>query len=240
MGKKIILSESQFKDYIANALKQKRNNPTQTEREIEQGNFNLNNSRYAIEEENFSQFGLEPNPEQKKKEIEQSWNEFNTMNKDKVNKVTPEMIKSLKPNEIFVFGSNLKGLHAGGAARFAYDRFGAEWGNGNGIQGQSYAIPTLSNPGGMALHMLPLSEIKKYVDEFLQFAEQHRDLVFLVTPIGCGIAGFTPQQIAPLFKAAMQMNNVTLPQSFIEILDPDKEDLESLMSEINEILDPDL
>lgn len=173
----------------------------------------------------------------KQKQIDQSWNEFNKMNNEPFNKVTPEMISSLKPNEIFVFGSNLKGLHAGGAARFALDRFGAQWGNGVGIQGQSYAIPTLSDPGGISMHMLPISEIGKYVNEFLQFANEHKDLVFLVTPIGCGIAGFTPRDIAPLFKDAMQMNNVTLPQSFIDILEPDKENLENLLEDI---LDPDL
>ena len=232
MGKNVILSETQFKDYIANALKSKRNNMAQTEREISDGNFNLDNTRFAIEEENFSNFGLEPNPEQKQKEINQSWNEFNKMNNQPFEKVTPDMINSLKPNEIFVFGSNLKGLHAGGAARFALDRFGAQWGNGVGIQGQSYAIPTLSNPGGMQSNMLPLSVIGKYVNEFLQFANEHKDLVFLVTPIGCGIAGFTPEDIAPLFKDAMEMNNVTLPQSFIDVLEPDKEDLENLLEDI--------
>lgn len=236
MAKNIILTESQFRDYIDRTLDRERKNPN-IDQKIEQGNFNLDNTRFAIEEENFSKFGLEPDPKTKEKEINQSWNEFNKMNKEPFDKVTPEMINSLKPNEIFVFGSNLKGLHAGGAARFALDRFGAEWGNGVGMQGQSYAIPTLSNPGGIKSNMLPISVIGKYVNEFLQFANEHKDLVFLVTPIGCGIAGFTPEDIAPLFRDAMQMNNVTLPQSFIDILEPDKENLENLLEDI---LDPDL
>ena len=231
MGKNIILSEGQFRDYIDNEIARRRNNIEQSDKDIADGNMALDNLRFAMEED-FSQFGLEPDPEQKKAEMDQSWNEFNNMNREPVEKVTPERITSLKPNEIFVFGSNLKGLHAGGAAKFALDRFGAQWGNGVGIQGQSYAIPTLTNPGGYSMDMLPIPELKKYVDEFLNFAAQHRDLVFLVTPIGCGIAGFTPQEVAPLFKPALDMDNVTLPQSFLDVLQPDKEDLGGLIDEI--------
>ena len=104
---------------------------------------------------------------------------------------TPERITELKPNEIFVFGSNLAGMHGGGAARLAYNRFGAIWGQGVGLQGQSYAIPTMQ--GGV-------ETIKPYVDEFIRFAKTHPDLRFYVTKIGCGIAGFLPSDIAPLFK----------------------------------------
>ena len=96
---------------------------------------------------------------------------------------TPERITDLKPGEIFVFGSNLAGAHGGGAARLAYSRFGAVWGQGVGLQGQSYAIPTMQ--GG-------LETIKPYVDQFIEFAFSHRDYKFLVTRIGCGIAAFTP------------------------------------------------
>lgn len=120
-------------------------------------------------------------------------------------RVTPEFITSLKENEIFVFGSNLRGIHAGGAAHMAHVRFGAEMGNGVGIQGQSYAIPTMQ--GGV-------ETIKPYVDQFLAFASQHKELYFLVTPIGCGIAGFEPEDIAPLFETAKDMENVSLPESF--------------------------
>ena len=122
---------------------------------------------------------------------------------------TPERITELKPNEIFVFGSNLAGAHGGGAARLAYNRFGAIWGQGVGLQGQSYAIPTMH--GGVDV-------IKPYVDEFILFAKKHPEYKFLVTKIGCGIAGFTTDEIAPLFKDAIDVENVILPKGFVEVI----------------------
>ena len=122
---------------------------------------------------------------------------------------TPAMITSLQPDEIFVFGSNLAGHHAGGAARIANKCFGAIWGQGTGLQGQSYAIPTMQ--GGV-------ETIKPYVDEFIAFATQHPHLYFYVTPIGCGIAGFTEKEIAPLFKNAINLKNIALPESFAQII----------------------
>lgn len=122
---------------------------------------------------------------------------------------TPDNIKELAPDEIFVFGSNLAGHHGGGAARVALDRFGAQWGVGEGIQGQSYAIPTMQ--GGV-------ETIKPYVDRFLDLAYEWDQNTFLVTRIGCGIAGFTPEQIAPLFDRALDMYNVVLPRDFYYIL----------------------
>ena len=122
---------------------------------------------------------------------------------------TPAWIKALKENEVFVFGSNLGGFHAGGAARVALEQFGAVWGQGVGLQGQSYAIPTMH--GGVDV-------IKPYVDEFIAFARGHRDLKFLVTPIGCGIAGFTIEQIAPLFAAAIDDENIILPEAFVKVI----------------------
>ena len=122
---------------------------------------------------------------------------------------TPERITELKPNEIFVFGSNLAGLHGGGAASLAYKRFGAIWGQGVGLQGKSYAIPTMQ--GGE-------ETIKPYVDEFIEFARQHLEFKFLVTRIGCGIAAFSPEEIAPLFKQAIDMENVILPKDFVVVL----------------------
>ena len=95
---------------------------------------------------------------------------------------TPEFVTELQPNEIFVFGSNLKGMHCGGAAYIAYRKFGAIMGQGVDLQGQSYAIPTMQ--GGV-------ETIRPYVDEFIQFAKDHQNLMFLVTRIDCGIAGFT-------------------------------------------------
>lgn len=122
---------------------------------------------------------------------------------------TPNKIDKLAPNQIFVFGSNLEGHHAGGAARLAHDRFGAVWGQGVGLQGQCYAIPTMH--GGV-------ETIKPYVDEFIEFAKEHKELTFLVTRIGCGIAGFKDRQIAPLFSDAMDCDNITLPREFAEVL----------------------
>ena len=121
------------------------------------------------------------------------------------NRITPEHITSLKSNEIFVFGSNLAGAHAGGAAYLAYQRFGAVMGQGVGLQGQSYAIPTMQ---GGANTILP------YVEEFIAFAQQHPEMTFLVTKIGCGIAGFTPAEIAPLFAGAIEVENIHLPMDF--------------------------
>ena len=120
-------------------------------------------------------------------------------------RTTPEFITSLEPNEIFVFGSNLKGMHGGGAAYIAYRKFGAIMGQGVGLQGQSYAIPTMQ--GGV-------ETIRPYVDEFIEFAKQHPELTFLVTRIGCGIAGFTDEEIAPLFEEAHSVENIVLPPNW--------------------------
>ena len=120
-------------------------------------------------------------------------------------RTTPEFITELQPNEIFVFGSNLKGMHGGGAAYIAYRKFGAIMGQGVGLQGQSYAIPTMQ--GGV-------ETIKPYVDEFIKFAKKHPELTFLVTRIGCGIAGFTDEEIAPLFEKAHDVENIVLPPNW--------------------------
>lgn len=122
---------------------------------------------------------------------------------------TPERISELRENEIFVFGSNLAGSHGGGAARLAHNRFGAMWGQGVGLQGQSYAIPTMQ--GGV-------ETIKPYVDDFIRFAQSRPDLKFYVTQIGCGIAGFKAEEIAPLFSAAVSINNIILPEVFCSCL----------------------
>ena len=117
-------------------------------------------------------------------------------------RVTPEQITHLEKNEVFVFGSNLAGAHGGGAAWVAYRKFGAVWGQGVGLQGQSYAIPTMQ--GGV-------ETIRPYVDEFIGFARQHPELTFLVTRIGCGIAGFTNEEISPLLAEAHNVPNIVLP-----------------------------
>ena len=108
-----------------------------------------------------------------------------------------------------MFGSNLAGAHGGGAARVACRRFGAVMGKGVGHYGQSYAIPTMQ--GG-------IETIKPYVDDFIRYAASRPELSFLVTRIGCGIAGFTDKEIAPLFAAAVRVDNISLPLSFWEVL----------------------
>ena len=119
---------------------------------------------------------------------------------------TPERITELKADEVFVFGSNLAGMHGGGAAYVAFQKFGAVMGCGVGLRGQSYAIPTMQ--GGV-------ETIKPYVDEFIVFAKSRPDLFFYVTRIGCGIAGFRDKEIAPLFQAAREIENICLPKSFM-------------------------
>lgn len=134
--------------------------------------------------------------------------------------VTPRQISHLRPGEIFVFGSNIRGQHAGGAAAAAVRHFGAVWGQGVGLQGQSYAIPTME--GGV-------DYIKQFVDEFIKrFVVRKSEITektdhskipfFYVTPIGCGIAGFHPRDIAPLFRECKDAFNVALPQCFLEYL----------------------
>lgn len=123
-------------------------------------------------------------------------------------RITPDRITTLQRGQIFVFGSNAQGMHAGGAASFALDRFGAIWGQGEGLQGQSYAIPTMEG----------LDRIPAAVDRFILYAQQHPEYTFLVTPIGCGIAGYREDQIAPFFKNALDMPNIYLPQSFLKVL----------------------
>jgi hypothetical protein len=122
---------------------------------------------------------------------------------------TPAQIDSLSPGEVFVFGSNLAGHHGGGAARAALDKFGAIYGQGTGIQGQSYAIPTMQ--GGV-------ETIAPYVDEFISYAKDHPEKFFYVTRIGCGIAGFRDEEIAPLFREALELENVCLPETFVRVL----------------------
>lgn len=122
---------------------------------------------------------------------------------------TPEYITALRPDEVFVFGSNLAGFHGGGAARLAYKSFGAEWGRGVGHFGQTYAIPTMQ--GGV-------ETIKPYVDDFIAYARVHPELRFYVTRVGCGIAGFRDEDIAPLFREALSLSNIVLPRTFFDIL----------------------
>jgi len=111
--------------------------------------------------------------------------------------------------EIFVFGSNLAGRHGKGAARAARTYYGAIYGQGEGLQGLSYAIPTKDAD----LRTLGLNKIGEAVQRFLEFARMRPDLTFMVTPIGTGLAGYRPDEIAPLFVDVPA--NVMLPPVFL-------------------------
>ena len=124
-------------------------------------------------------------------------------------RVTPNWIDDLQESQIFVFGSNDMGHKDGGAARIALEKFGAVYGQGRGLQGRSYAIPTMTGS---------LAAIAREVDEFIMFADSHPDLTFLVTRIGCGIAGWRDEDIAPLFARAYSLPNVYLPAEFWKVL----------------------
>ena len=123
-------------------------------------------------------------------------------------RITPSAVNVLEPNEVFVFGSNEDGRHMGGAARVAMEKFGAVWGRGEGHQGQCYAIPTMEG----------LNSTSRAVIRFTSFACNHPDLKFFVTAIGCGIAGYKPKEIAPMFLQATTLKNVYLPLSFWKII----------------------
>lgn len=109
---------------------------------------------------------------------------------------------------IFVFGSNLQGIHGGGAARYAHTSLGALWGQGEGLMGRSYALPTCSWPG----EPLPLSLVEKHVNRFLGFAQGHPHMTFFVSAVGCGLAGFTEEQVSPFFAKASA--NCDLPKGW--------------------------
>lgn len=130
-------------------------------------------------------------------------------------RITPNNIQELKENEIFVFGSNLSGIHGKGAARLAYDKFGAIWGESEGLQGQSYAIPTKDKS---VKNTLKIDYIVDYINNFITFAKNNQNLIFFVTEIGCGYAGYKPKDIAPLFNNCKDLDNVYLPDSFWNII----------------------
>lgn len=123
-------------------------------------------------------------------------------------RITPSQVNVLADGEIFVFGSNFQGRHIGGAAKVAKDKYGAVWGIGEGLQGKSYAIPTMEG----------LENLAPAVQRFTFFAKQHKELKFFVTAIGCGIAGYQVEEIAPFFLEAAYLSNVYLPLSFWKII----------------------
>lgn len=129
-------------------------------------------------------------------------------------KVTEDNITTLAENQVFVFGSNESGRHGKGAAKTAL-KWGAKYGQAEGLQGRTYGIPTVN---ASISKSLTVDKIKTYVDSFFVFAKERQDLHFLVTEIGCGLAGLTPKQIAPLFRDAVEMGNISLPKRFIRII----------------------
>lgn len=125
-------------------------------------------------------------------------------------RITPEHITELHDNQIFVFGSNLSGRHGKGAAKTALE-WGAVYGQAEGLQGKTYAIPSKDKT---IRKTLAIDEIKFFVDTFIDFAKRHQEFNFLVTEIGCGLAGLKPKQIAPLFSKAIELENIWLPIRF--------------------------
>ena len=126
---------------------------------------------------------------------------------------TPDYIDTLLPGQIFVFGSNTLGYHTGGASGTARKKFGAIWGQAEGLQGQCYAIPV-----DYGKNIRKDKEVKEAVERFIDFAKANPDLFFLVTRVGCGIAGYHDEEIAQFFVGALELKNVSLPKSFVDAL----------------------
>jgi hypothetical protein len=131
-------------------------------------------------------------------------------------RITPKHIKELKENEVFVFGSNRQSKHGKGAALTARNKFGAIYGQSEGLQGQSYAI--ITKELRKDYQPVSLQEVKEGVDTFIQFAKDNENLTFYVVELGCNLAYFTVEEIAPLFKSATKLKNVYLPEKFVNNL----------------------
>lgn len=130
-------------------------------------------------------------------------------------RITPEKITELVKNQVFVFGSNESGIHGAGAAKLARE-FGAKIGFGFGFCGQSFAIPTKD----WDMKVLDLNVINFYVSRFIEFTKKSHssNWDFMITEIGCGLAGYTPEDIAPMFKECIDLKNICLPQRFIDVI----------------------
>ena len=124
-------------------------------------------------------------------------------------------ITKLLPSQIFVFGSNTLGIHSAGAAKQAKLKYKAKMYVGEGLTGQCYALPTKGTDFSKSLS---ISQIQKHVNIFIECAKENPHLIFLVTEIGCGLANYKPKDIAPLFKEAMELENVHLPRAFWNVL----------------------
>lgn len=126
-------------------------------------------------------------------------------------RLTPENITTLQPNEVFVFGSNLAGHHGGGAAKLAYLKFGAVYGEGIGHFGQSYALPTKDKN----IETLPIETIGTRVEELYNYIVRNNHLFFIITKVGCGLAGYNTEEIKPLFVKFIGLENISLPYEFL-------------------------
>lgn len=145
-------------------------------------------------------------------------------------RITPDKITRLKKDQVFVFGSNLSGAHVGGAARTAL-KWGAVMGKHYGLHGRTFAIPTVSE----RLGVLHIHEIRNFVLNFIKDAKQYPRLTFLVTEIGCGIAGYKPEEIAPLFERAIYVKNIHLPQRFWNAIIKNKQQFEELIKKYESV-----
>jgi uncharacterized protein (DUF1810 family) len=134
---------------------------------------------------------------------------------------TPDYIDMLLPNQIFVFGSNALGYHTGGASGTARKKFGAVWGQPEGLQGQSYAIPV-----DYGKSVRKDAEVKNAIKRFISFAAKHTELFFFVTRIGCGMGGYRDEEMAQFFREALNLKNVCLPKSFVDTLSNGKIDFD--------------
>jgi len=131
-------------------------------------------------------------------------------------KITSENTQTLKSNEVFVFGSNLAGQHLGGAALLAKEKFGAELGVGEGMTGQCYALPTKDEN----IETLPIAEIHKAIEQLRETVGNNRDNFFIITAVDYGLAGYEAKDIAPMFENFINFKNISLPQSFVDVIFP--------------------
>ncbi len=139
-------------------------------------------------------------------------------------RITPRDIDRLMYNEIYVFNANLAGKHLHPSAKLAKEKFGAIEGKGKGLQGQSYAIPFRDEN----LKKMPLDLVERYINEFITFAKDNPNKIFLVTEIGTGIGEFKYTQVAELLKETINMKNIKLPSPYIAHIITPKRDFKRI------------
>lgn len=140
------------------------------------------------------------------------------------NRITPPgIIENLPEGKIFVFGSNQSGRHGKGAAKKALT-WGAIWGQAEGLQGRTYGIPTKNKS---VKRILSVKEIQPYVDRYIEFCKQHPEMIFWTTEIGCGLSKYKPKHIAPLFEAAIPVQNICFTERFWHKLIKEEQNIET-------------